>query len=95
MRRPFHASAFVLLFFMAAWAAASVDAGIASRRGRPMVKKKGKSSRPSGTKQFVGESHFWGRMPATLANQMCRRVRDDHRDSFHPELQALAGAPGS
>ena len=37
------------------------------------------------------QAHFWGKLPATMANAIVRRVRDDHRDAFHSELTALAG----
>ena len=69
--------------------AAELDAAIASRcpdlRG---VKRKGPKSE---TKQFIGESVYWGRLPASTSNDICKRVRKDHVATFHPELVSLAG----
>jgi hypothetical protein len=69
--------------------AAELDAAIASRCPDPRgCKRKGPKS---DTKQYIGESVYWGKLPAATSNDFCKRVRKDHAATFHPELESLAG----
>ncbi len=68
--------------------ASEVEASIASRSSQVGGRR---VKRRSTTKEYIGEAHFWGRLPAATANEFCRRVRTDHANSFHPELAPFTG----
>ena len=42
------------------------------------------------TKRYLTTSWAWQSLPATMCLDIAERVREDHVDSCHPELQQLA-----